>query len=191
MPSSADLTRAIAQATTDIVADVARSDDPAVTVLIDGRSGSGKTTLAQLVAEAWPFGDGCEVISLDSLYAGWDGLSAGVDALVADVLAPRANGVTARWREWDWYRGGRGAEHLTEPGRGLIVEGAGALRADTQRFARVRVWLDADESARRERALARDGDAYIPHWDRWKRQEDDHVRDNAPAERATLRFEVP
>jgi hypothetical protein len=51
-------------------------------------------------------------------------------------------------------------------------------------YAAVRVFLDADRALRRARGLARDGDAYAPHWDRWATQEEalfvrDGTRDRA------------
>ena len=34
------------------------------------------------------------------------------------------------------------------------------------------VWLQLPEAQRRRRALARDGEIYRPHWERWAAQED-------------------
>jgi hypothetical protein len=44
--------------------------------------------------------------------------------------------------------------------------------------------VDAPAGRRRDRALARDGATYAPHWERWARQEDefyaaDQVREHA------------
>jgi hypothetical protein len=39
--------------------------------------------------------------------------------------------------------------------------------------------------------LARDGDAYRPHWDRWARQEARHISRDDPVRGATHVFEVP
>jgi cytidylate kinase len=52
-------------------------------------------------------------------------------------------------------------------------------------FAAVRVWLEAPATVRKERALARDGDTYAPHWDRWAAQED-AVYAGRPCESAHL-----
>jgi nicotinamide riboside kinase len=57
-------------------------------IAIDGRAGSGKSTLATALAEALD----CPVVRLEQVYPGWDGLAAGVESLVADVLAPLADG---------------------------------------------------------------------------------------------------
>jgi hypothetical protein len=44
------------------------------------------------------------------------------------------------------------------------------------------VWVDAAPQVRRSRALARDGDLYAPHWQRWSMQEAAYVaRELLPA----------
>ena len=60
-------------------------------ILIDGRSGSGKTELARSIAAHWPE---AQLVRLDDLYPGWDGLDAG-SAAVPGILTD------FRWRAWD------------------------------------------------------------------------------------------
>ena len=48
------------------------------------------------------------------------------------------------------------------------------------------IWVDADPEVRRRRALARDGAAYEPHWDRWSAQEEAYASRERPRERAAL-----
>jgi cytidylate kinase len=72
----------------------------------------------------------------------------------------------------------------------VIVEGCGVLTPRSAPTAAVRVWLDAPLEVRRERALARDGEAYAPHWDTWAAQDEDHVRRDDPSRWATHRFTV-
>jgi hypothetical protein len=55
----------------------------------------------------------------------------------------------------------------------------------------IRVWLESPETSRRVRALARDGDTYRPHWERWGAQERAHLAADDPARLATLRFDIP
>lgn len=51
-------------------------------VLIDGRSGSGKTTLTErLVARQRLDGVGVQVMHVEDLYPGWDGLAAGSESV--------------------------------------------------------------------------------------------------------------
>ncbi|WP_062349618.1 dephospho-CoA kinase [Herbidospora yilanensis] len=131
---------------------------------VEGRSGSGKSTLAAAL--------GPPVIRMDDLYPGWDGLTAGIEALVTWVLRPLAEGSAARWRRWDWHRG-EYAEWRDVPGTGeLVVEGVGAGARAAQPYLSGLVWMEAPDETRRSRALARDGDTYIPHWERWADQEE-------------------
>lgn len=175
MRSSADLIAA-ADAPPHL-ADLARAHGPRAVVLIDGRSGAGKTTLARAMAALWP----ASVLHLDSVYPGWDGLRAGSDAVVEGVLAPRRAAKEGEWREWDWTAQRPGPTHpAPDLERGLIVEGAGILTPRSAALADLRVWVEAPDEVRRQRALARDGDAYRPHWERWARQEADHLRRSAP-----------
>jgi uridine kinase len=132
-----------------------------VRLLIDGRSGSGKTELATALARA----TGAQLVRLDALYPGWDGLAHG-SAAVADLLT------TGRWRAWDWQRDGPGEWHEIDLSAPIIVEGCGALTARNRALADVGLWVAFDASARKTRALARDGANYEPHWDRWAAQED-------------------
>jgi hypothetical protein len=141
---------------------------PTVVVAVDGRSGSGKTELGTAVADAL----GCPVVHLDALYPGWDGLQAGVDLLTRCVLEPVANGGRPAYPRWDWMRDRPGRTVEVEVGTLLVVEGCGSLVPPAGPYAAVRVWLEAPDGVRRERALARDGDTYAPHWERWAVQED-------------------
>lgn len=139
------------------------------TVLIDGRSGSGKSTFATGVAAAWPQ---AVLVRLDSIYPGWDGLAWASEHLRTDVLEPRALGLAASWQEWDWTSGSAAGRHPVDPDRPLIIEGVGALTAANRALADVAVWLESPDADRKARALARDGDTYAPHWDRWAAQEE-------------------
>lgn len=159
-------------------------------VLIDGCSGAGKTSLARLLAAQWPDGR-VQLVALDSLYPGWDGLDAGVEAARATVLAPHARGEAGTWLRWDWDAGAPAEGHVVDPALPLIVEGSGLLTAATAPFGDVRVWVDAPAAARRRRALDRDGDLYRPHWERWAAQERRHVDRDDPRSLATVEVVVP
>ncbi|MBB4740076.1 cytidylate kinase [Actinoplanes octamycinicus] len=128
---------------------------------IEGRSGSGKSSLAAAVADRL----GAALIRMDDLYAGWDGLDQGVSALRDWVLAPLAEGRPAIWRRWDWAAGEYAEEHRVPDGRWLVVEGVGA--GAPRSYLSGLVWLASPAPVRKQRALARDGDLYAPHWDRW------------------------
>lgn len=132
-------------------------------VTIDGYSGSGKSTLAAALVRLV---NGWQVLHLDDWYPGWDGLAAGADIarrIAADLRAGRASSYEA----WDWEHGITGAT-IRVPLAPTIIEGCGAIEA----VADLAVWIaDPGEDERRHRALARDGQTYAPHWQRWADQD--------------------
>lgn len=160
-------------------------------VLIDGRSGSGKSSLAATVVARWPLRGRVQLVGLDSLYPGWDGLFEGAEAARESVLVPHARGVVGVWQRWDWDAGNYAEAHAVDPSLPLIVEGSGLLNQATARLGDIRVWLDAPETSRRHRALDRDGDIFRPYWTMWAEQEERHLVRDEPITRATHRFEVP
>ena len=153
-------------------------------ILIDGRSGSGKTTLARVVASRIPT---LQVVGLDEVYPGWDGLRDGSERAFLDILSPHAEGRIGRWRRWDWAESSYTEERTVDPELPLLVEGAGLLTARSAALGDVRVWVDAPDPERRRRALLRDGATYEPHWERWATQEDAHLAENGPERLASLR----
>ena len=154
------------------VAAAARAASPVagttVVVSLDGRSGSGKTVLGTAVADALE----CPVVHLDDVFPGWDGLAAGVRLVTEHVLAPLTRGAQPAYPTWDWQRSRPGPVVRVEPSTHLVLEGCGALTPPALAYAAVRVWVEAPTALRRERALARDGELYAPHWARWAAQED-------------------
>jgi uridine kinase len=129
-------------------------------ILIDGGSGSGKTDLAAVLAPAL----GAELVRLDDVYPGWDGLEA-ASLMVSGIIDGN------RWRRWDWAAGEPAEWHDLDPRRPLVIEGCGSLSRANRALATFGIWVELDEPTRKARALARDGDAYSPHWDRWAAQE--------------------
>lgn len=151
---------------------------PAPRILIDGRSGSGKTELARALVSAWPE---AQLVRLDALYPGWDGLEAG-SAAVPQVLTEH------RWREWDWVRSKPGGWRELDPAHPVIVEGVAALSRASRPLADLAVWVEfADDAERKRRALARthDGD-YAANWERWAAQEEAFLARERPRELADL-----
>lgn len=148
-------------------------------VLIDGRSGSGKTTLGRALAAAI---DDAQLVRLDDFYPGWDGLEEGSAMVLRDVLASDDPG----WRAWDWTLGRSAAWHPLDPRRPLVIEGCGALSRAARAHATFGVWVELDTATRRARALARDGDGYAPHWERWAAQEAAFIAREAPRSLADL-----
>lgn len=132
-------------------------------ILIDGGSGSGKTTLAAALAPALA----AQLVRLDDLYPGWDGLESATAAVGVDVLAS----VSPGWRRWDWTTNTTAEWHEIDPALPLVIEGSGCLGRANRARATFGIWVELDAPTRKQRALARDGEAYAPHWDRWAAQE--------------------
>jgi uridine kinase len=139
-------------------------------VIIDGRSGSGKTELARAFVAAHPE---FQLVQLDDFYAGWDGL----DHASADVPRILAEG---DWLSWDWARNDFGPHRTIDVSRPVLVEGAGSLTRATRSLADLAIWVELSDEHRKDRALARDGDAYEPHWARWAEQELRHLAIERP-----------
>lgn len=179
-------------AATTLLDAVARLQTSAPVVVIDGRSGGGKTTLAQRLEREWPRpGERPELVALDSLYPGWDGLAEGTRLAHEWLLVPHAAGVEGRWRRFDWEVQAFAEPHVVAADRPLILEGAGALTPAARALVQLAVWVDAPEPSRRRRALERDGDAYAPHWERWAAQEREHLARHDPRGIADLVFDLP
>ncbi|MHA6667739.1 nucleoside/nucleotide kinase family protein [Homoserinimonas sp. A447] len=146
-------------------------------ILIDGRSGSGKTELAKRMALEIP---GAQLVRLDDIYPGWDGLEAGSRHVHDHVLAASA----PRWQRWDWTENSWAEWHPLDPSRPIIIEGCGALSRANRALADYGIWVELDEPTRKARALARDGDAYVPHWERWAAQEQAFIDRERPQQLA-------
>lgn len=160
-------------------------------ILIDGCSGAGKSSLAARLADAWPLAGRVQVVALDSLYPGWDGLDDGVQRALDWILRPHGRGLLGTWRRWDWQANTEAESHGVDPALGVIIEGSGLLTPSTAALADVRVWVDATEAARKARALSRDGDTYRPHWGRWAEQEHRHIERDDPRALASRVVRIP
>jgi hypothetical protein len=160
-------------------------------LLIDGRSGAGKTSLARKVVDRWPVAGRVQLIALDSIYPGWDGLDAGVERAFEWILRPHGRGYLGTWRRWDWERQTEAESHAVDPALGVLIEGSGIITPATAAIADIRIWVESPELGRKSRALRRDGDAYRPHWDQWAAQESAHIERDDPRALATRIVEVP
>lgn len=152
-------------------------------VLIDGRSGAGKSSFARELAGE----SGTRILTMDYLYEGWTGLAVG-SATLERILTARAAGQVARWRDWDWDAGTWGQQRTLHPGESLIVEGCGAITPVTAVFGDRVIWLEAPETVRHARALARDGDD--SWWEGWKVQERGHLERHDPRSYASEIIDV-
>lgn len=152
-------------------------------VCVDGPSGSGKTTLAGRLGRAL---GGAPVVHMDDLYPGWDGLAAAVPLVHEWIVAPLVAGERARYRRYDWGLGRWAEEHDLGTPPVLVVEGAGSGARIIAAHAVLLVWVDAPAAERFRRGMARDGDTYRPHWDRWAAQEKAHFAEEGTPGRADV-----
>ncbi len=158
---------------------------PVRLVVVDGPAGSGKTTLAAALGAALP----AQVLHLDDLYEGWQGLEGSWERLAEWVLRPLAAGRAGRYRRYDWARGAFAEWHQVPVAPYLVVEGCGAGRQAADEFATLRIWVEADDETRLRRGLARDGEPLRPQWEEWMRTEPEHFARNRTRERADLHLD--
>ncbi|MDJ0349246.1 ATP-binding protein [Cryobacterium sp. PH29-G1] len=192
MPDTS-LSRPAARGFTTLLAPVLRAvaaAEPNAVVLIDGPSGAGKSTLADAVVAAWPGTHRPTLVRLDDIYPGWQGLDAAIEQVYTRLLAPRRAGLPGQWQRFDWVRGEPAEWNRVDPQHPLVLEGCGALASAHEAVSDVRVWIDADDTLRKRRALDRDGELYRPYWDRWQAQWESYVVRETPSRWATVRLGV-
>lgn len=172
-----------------VVVDLVSSRPAAVgrtkVLAVDGPSGSGKTTLTRRLRRVLS----APSIHLDAIYPGWDGLAEAPGLLVAKVLEPLAAGRPAAYRRWDWDAGVWAESHPVAPSPVLIVEGVGSGATACAPYLSALLWVEAPTDVRMRRGIARDGEAYRPHWERWARQEQVMFAADRTRERADLRID--
>jgi uridine kinase len=154
---------------------------PTRVLAIDGRSGAGKSTLALKLQRELD----AELITLDYLYGGWDGLSRGVALLVKQVLEPLSHGDSTQVPHYDWDQGQWQEPRELIPPAFLVVEGVGAGSRQVAKYTSVLVWLSATSPTRKRRGMDRDP-TYETHWDAWTEQEDLLFAQECPWERADV-----
>jgi gluconate kinase len=147
-------------------------------VLIDGRSGAGKTVLGESLAPRLD----AQLVSLDDLYPGWEGLEAGSDAVHETVLRARAPG----WTRWDWAAARTAEWHPVDPDRAMVIEGCGALSRANRALATFGIWIELGAEERQRRSSARDHGRFDRHWDGWAAQEDAFIAREHPRELSDL-----
>ena len=159
---------------------------------VDGRSGSGKTTLTAALAARLRSRHRVTVFPLEQMYPGWDGLAAVThdDGPYVRALRRLARGQTAEVPSWDWHADRPGPMCPVLPADVILCEGVGALCRGARPLLALGVWVDADDRDRRDRALARDGEVYAPHWQRWADQEEEYLAGHGPAGAADVRLRL-
>lgn len=146
-------------------------------VCLDGRAGSGKTTLAAaLVPAARARGLTTRLLHTDDLLDGWSGLPSLAPRLRNYLVGPLASGHVARIPRWDWYASAFTSTIVVEPAATgtldlLVLEGVGSADAQLRSRCTTAVWVEAPESERLDRGLARDGEHLRAYWEQWQLDE--------------------
>jgi uridine kinase len=152
-------------------------------VAIDGPSGAGKTTFGTVLSERLP---NSQVLHMDELYKGWAGLQEAIVNLHDHVLSPIARGNPASYQRWNWELS-RYADWQVLPHTDLLlVEGVGSGARPGAELESVLIWVEADQDVRFRRGIERDGESYLPHWQRWAAQEEAHFALDGTRDRADL-----
>lgn len=161
---------------------------PTPIVLIDGRAASGKSSFAKALQEKlFQEGDSLpRVIHMDDLYPGWEGLAAGAEYLVREILKPLSMGNTANWQNWSWVRSERKSWREFSGGTPLIIEGCGSITNQSISFADLSIWLETAEDIRRQRWQQREGND--ERFDFWAAQELDFYAREKSAQLAQLKI---
>jgi uridine kinase len=164
------------------VAGLAPSAGGTAVLAVDGPSGSGKSTLAVALGAR----TGGTVVQMDDLYPGWDGLADAVPRVVEWILRPLSHNGSARYRRYDWVENRYAEWHDVGAPALVVLEGvASGATACAPHLAGL-VWVEAERDERFRRGIARDGEAYLPHWQRWALQEEAHFARERTRERADV-----
>ena len=155
-------------------------------IAIDGPSGSGKTQFAAELATKLR----ASLIPLDEMYRGWDGLIPTIDLLVEFVALPLAHGQDINIPTWDWAKNEPGPLKPIDKRTHIILDGCGSGALAMASSLSALIWLEADETVRRERALKRDGEVFAPHWETWAQQERELWSRDDTRSRADLVFDT-
>ena len=154
-------------------------------ICLDGPAGSGKTTWATGISLLAPK---ATVVHMDDLYPGWSGLPE-IDAQLGDLLRPLADDRPGSYRRYDWVAGDFAERVVVDPAPLLVVEGVGCGASRFADLVTVLVWVEAPEQLRMERGIARDGDAFAPHWEQWAVDEAEVFARERTRERADVRID--
>jgi uridine kinase len=152
----------------DIIGNVQPRCGDTTVVAIDGPSGAGKTSFTAALVERLP---GAQVLHMDDLYPGWDGLRRAVVDLHDQVLAPLARGERTAYRRWDWEHDRYAGWQSLPATRLMLVEGVGSGAGPGADLESALIWLEADRDVRLRRGIERDGESYQPHWRSWAAHE--------------------
>lgn len=159
---------------------------------VDGPAGAGKTTFADGLSEELLLQTGTrpQIVHMDDIYPGWDGLAEAVDLVTSCVLEPLSRGKDGTFRRWDWLAGVRAEVVHVPVANWIVLEGVGSGSRRCRPHLAGLAWLEADRDIRMARGIERDGEAFRPHWERWAVQEERLFRAEDTRSHATVILET-
>ena len=156
-------------------------------VCIDGPAGSGKTTLAKLVAgECARRAVWAVLVHMDDLYEGWGGLAAAGERVNEAIVEPLGRGDQGSYRRYDWHREQSAEQVRVPPADVVVLEGVGSASLRYADRVSLLVFVEASETTRLNRWVARDGPALSRHWRPWAVEEAQLHTDERTRSRADL-----
>jgi hypothetical protein len=106
------------------------------------------------------------------------------------VLRPLAEGRPGCYHRYDWAAERFAHEPVAVPVPGvLVVEGCGSSARSLDRWATLRIWVEAPAPLRLSRGLARDGEGLAAHWRRWQESELEYFAAEDTRARVDLRVD--
>jgi hypothetical protein len=111
------------------------------------------------------------VVHLDDLVPGWDGLAEASGRLVSQILEPLSAGRDGRYESYDWIAGAAGPWRDVPAKPFVVVEGVSCGTRAAAEHLGLLLFVEAPLALRYERGIARDGETFRPHWERWAGQE--------------------
>ena len=162
-------------------------------VTIDGPSGSGKSTLGIALQDRFAHAEVRSILVSTDHFATWEDPFRWWERLERGVLQPLSEDRAGSYVANEWSSG---APRPTLPRtidvpEVLIVEGVSAGRAVAADRSTLAIWVEhADRAARRERAVARDGEQIRPAMVRWQTAEDEWFATDGTKSRAGRTFNV-
>lgn len=149
-------------------------------VAVDGSGGAGKSSLAAYLARELD----APIVHTDD-FASWEKPVDWWPELIERVLAPLAEGTSARYIPTSWG-GPERDEVVIEPTDFVLLEGVSASRAAFRPYLAYSIWIETPRELRLRRGLHRDGEDARADWERWMAEEDAYIEREHPAEGADL-----
>lgn len=154
-------------------------------ICIDGPAGSGKTTLASQLGPLLS----AQVIHMDDLYPGWQGIEQGANLLVNQILEPLSAGQHGRYPRYDWMAGKYMERHHVPLADFLVVEGCASATKAVDRYDPLIIWVEAPDDIRLVRGLERDGTGAQQQWLTFMEQERVIYQENETSLRAHIKID--